>query len=93
MVTPQRLEIIRTQATEEISKMYKERFHKQGQEVEEYRMLCNQLKHTLAFTQSEYETQKAEYQRIVEEYKLSAEAEVIWNYGSTIIKHRHAFQN
>lgn len=44
--------------------------------MEEYRTLCNQLKHTLAFTQSEYETQKAEYQRIVEEYKLSAEAEV-----------------
>ncbi|XP_061187305.1 centrosomal protein of 83 kDa-like [Saccostrea echinata] len=74
--TPQRLEIIRTQVTEEISKIYKERYHKQEEEVEEYRTLCNQLKHTLAFTQSEYETQKAEYQRIIEEYKLSAEAEV-----------------
>nr|XP_022301785.1 centrosomal protein of 83 kDa-like isoform X1 [Crassostrea virginica] len=76
VITPQRLEIIRTQVTEDISKTYKERYHKQEQELEEYRTLCNQLKHTLAFTQSEYETQKAEYQRIVEEYKLSAEAEV-----------------
>ncbi|XP_062569584.1 centrosomal protein of 83 kDa-like isoform X2 [Saccostrea cucullata] len=76
VITPQRLEIIRTQVTEEISKIYKERYHKQEEEVEEYRTLCNQLKHTLAFTQSEYETQKAEYQRIIEEYKLSAEAEV-----------------
>jgi coiled-coil domain-containing protein 41 len=76
VITPQRLEIIRTQVTEDISKLYKERFHKQEQEVEEYRTLCNQLKHTLAFTQSEYETQKAEHLRIIEEYKLSAEAEV-----------------
>jgi len=76
VVTPQRLEILKQQLTDEIERAYKERFHKQEQESDEYKMLCNKLKYEVSFVRSEFEHETLEYKRILEEIKLQHEAEV-----------------
>ncbi|KAL5014211.1 hypothetical protein ScPMuIL_008481 [Solemya velum] len=43
VVTPQRLEIIRMQLTDDLEKSYREKFQKQEQEIDEFRNQCNKL--------------------------------------------------
>ncbi|XP_063439266.1 centrosomal protein of 83 kDa-like isoform X1 [Mytilus trossulus] len=76
VVTPQRLEIIRMQVVEEVEKTYKERYMKQEEEIEELRTGCNKYKYELSFLKSEYEHERIECQRILEECRLKHEAEV-----------------
>lgn len=76
VVTPQRLDIIRMQVMEEVEKTYKERYMKQEEEIEELRTACNKFKYELSFLKSEYEHERIECQRILEESKLKHEAEV-----------------
>lgn len=76
VVTPQRLEIIRVQVMEEVERTYKERYMKQEEEIEELRTACNKFKYELSFLKSEYEHERIECQRILEECRLKHEAEV-----------------
>lgn len=64
------------QVIEEVEKTYKERYMKQEEEIEELRTGCNKYKYELSFLKSEYEHERIECQRILEECRLKHEAEV-----------------
>lgn len=76
VVTPQRLEILKMQVVDDMEKTYKEKFHKQETELDEYKTTCTKLKYEVAFVKSEFEHDKLENQRIVDELRLQQEAEV-----------------
>jgi len=78
-VTPQRLEVLRLQLSEEIDHSYRERFQRQESELDELRITCNKFKHELTFLKSEYEHEQNESRQIVSELKLQHDAEVIMN--------------
>ncbi|KAH3880537.1 centrosomal protein of 83 kDa-like isoform X2 [Dreissena polymorpha] len=75
-VTPQKLDLIRIQISEELERGYREKFQRQDMEVEELRTTCNKLKHELFFLKSEYEHEQNENRQIVGELKLQHDAEV-----------------
>lgn len=79
-VTPQKLELIRMQLSEEIERSYRDRFQHQEAEVEELRTTCNKLKHELFFLKSEYEHEQNESRQILAELKLQHDAEVQYDY-------------
>lgn len=79
-VTPQKLELIRMQLSEEIERSYRDRFQHQEAEVEELRTTCNKLKHELFFLKSEYEHEQNESRQILTELKLQHDAEVQYDY-------------
>ncbi|XP_071082118.1 centrosomal protein of 83 kDa-like [Haliotis cracherodii] len=76
VVTPQRLEILKLQVTEDLEKTYREKYYKQEQEIEEYRNSLNKVRYEFSFLKSEYEHDKLESQRVVEELKMQHDAEV-----------------
>ena len=84
IVTPQRLEVIKLQVSEEIDKQYRDRFMKLDSEVEHHRTEYNKLRYEYSFLKSEYEHEKQENHRILEELKLQNEAEVSTYIGTHI---------
>ncbi|XP_033746476.1 centrosomal protein of 83 kDa-like isoform X1 [Pecten maximus] len=76
VVTPQRLEILKMQVVDDMEKTYKEKYHRQETELDEYKTTCTKLKYEIAFVKSEFEHDKLENQRILEEIQLQQEAEV-----------------
>ena len=80
------------QVMDEVEKTYKERYMKQEEEIEELRTVSNKFKYELSFLKSEYEHERIECQRILEECRLKHEAEVIYmvwiELFTTIIKLR-----
>lgn len=67
MITPQRLELIRTQVAEEVENTWREKTKKHEAEVEEYRSSTSRLRYELSFLKSEYEHDTAEHQQRMEE--------------------------
>lgn len=76
VMTPQRLEIVRSQVLEEVERSYQERYLKQEQEVEEARAAVNRLRYELSFVKAEYEHGKTDYGRQLQELKMQHELEV-----------------
>ncbi|KAK6176330.1 hypothetical protein SNE40_014634 [Patella caerulea] len=76
VISPQRLEILKMQVIEDLEVTYREKYQKQEQEIDEHRTSQNKLRYELSFVKSEYEHEKLEHQRILEEMKLQCETEV-----------------
>ncbi|XP_027711674.1 centrosomal protein of 83 kDa isoform X2 [Vombatus ursinus] len=76
VLTPQKLELLRTQIQQELETPMRERFRNLDEEVEKYRTEYNKLRYEHTFLKSEFEHQKEEYMRILEEEKIKYEAEV-----------------
>lgn len=77
IVTPQRMDVIRLQVSEELDRQYRDRFSKLDQDVERHRAEYNKIRYEYSFLKSEYEHDKLENARIIEEMKLQNEAEVL----------------
>ncbi|XP_060580457.1 centrosomal protein of 83 kDa-like isoform X1 [Ruditapes philippinarum] len=88
-VTPQKLDMIKMQVSDELERSYREKYQHQESEIEELRTMCNKYKHELFFLKSEYEHEQAESRQILAEMKLQHDAEVTnlrKERESTIIK-------
>ncbi|XP_066489503.1 centrosomal protein of 83 kDa isoform X2 [Tiliqua scincoides] len=75
VITPQKLELLKTQIQHELETPMRERFRKLDDEAEKYRTEYNKLRYEHTFLKSEFEHQKEEHARILEENKLKYESE------------------
>ncbi|KAM8981520.1 centrosomal protein of 83 kDa isoform X1 [Sarcophilus harrisii] len=75
-LTPQKLELLKTQIQEELETPMRERFRNLDEEVEKYRAEYNKLRYVYTFLKSEFEHQKEEHLRILEEEKIKYESEI-----------------
>nr|XP_020671470.1 centrosomal protein of 83 kDa isoform X1 [Pogona vitticeps]XP_020671479.1 centrosomal protein of 83 kDa isoform X1 [Pogona vitticeps]XP_020671488.1 centrosomal protein of 83 kDa isoform X1 [Pogona vitticeps] len=76
VITPQKLELLKTQIQQDLETPMREHFRKLNEEVEKYRTEYNKLRYEHTFLKSEYEHQGAEHIRILEEAKLKYESEI-----------------
>ncbi|XP_029457473.1 centrosomal protein of 83 kDa [Rhinatrema bivittatum] len=76
VLTPQKLELLKAQMQQELEIPMRERFRKLDEEVEKYRGEYNKLRYEQTFLKSEFEHQKEEHARILEEKKIKYNAEV-----------------
>ncbi|XP_072511689.1 centrosomal protein of 83 kDa isoform X1 [Notamacropus eugenii] len=76
VLTPQKLELLRTEIQQELETPMRERFRNLDEEAEKYRGEYNKLRYEHTFLKSEFEHQKEEYMRILEEQKIKYDAEV-----------------
>ncbi|XP_053910623.1 centrosomal protein of 83 kDa isoform X2 [Cuculus canorus] len=76
VLTPQKLELLKAQIQQELESIMTERYRKLENEVEKYRTDYNKLRYEHTFLKSEFEHQKEEYARILEEKKIKYEAEI-----------------
>ncbi|XP_051974656.1 centrosomal protein of 83 kDa [Xyrauchen texanus] len=74
--TPQRLELLRAQVQQELEAPIRERFNKLQEEAENYRSEYNKLRYDLTFLKSEFDHQKEEHVRVLEERRIRHEADV-----------------
>lgn len=75
VLTPQNLELLRSQIRQELETPMRERFRSLDEEVEKYRAEYNKLRYEHTFLKSEFEHQKEEFARILEEEKIKYESE------------------
>uniref|UniRef100_UPI0037E8E57B centrosomal protein of 83 kDa isoform X1 n=1 Tax=Semicossyphus pulcher TaxID=241346 RepID=UPI0037E8E57B len=76
VMTPQRLELLRAQVQQEMEVPVRERFNKLEEETEEYRTLYNKLRYEFTFLKTQFEHQREEHARVLEERKIRYEAEI-----------------
>ncbi|XP_004583161.2 centrosomal protein of 83 kDa isoform X1 [Ochotona princeps] len=76
VLTPQKLELLRTEIQQELEAPMRERFRTLDEEVEKYRAEYNKLRYEHTFLKSEFEHQKEEFARILEEEKIKYESEI-----------------
>ncbi|XP_054298082.1 centrosomal protein of 83 kDa isoform X2 [Pongo pygmaeus] len=76
ILTPQKLELLRAQIQQELETPMRERFRNLDEEVEKYRAVYNKLRYEHTFLKSEFEHQKEEYARILDEGKIKYESEI-----------------
>ncbi|ROI15512.1 Centrosomal protein of 83 kDa [Anabarilius grahami] len=76
VLTPQRLELLRAQVQQELEAPIRERFNKLQEEAENYRSEYNKLRYDLTFLKSEFDHQKEEHARVLEERLIRHEADV-----------------
>ncbi|XP_063643024.1 centrosomal protein of 83 kDa isoform X2 [Pan troglodytes] len=76
ILTPQKLELLRAQIQQELETPMRERFRNLDEEVEKYRAVYNKLRYEHTFLKSEFEHQKEEYARILDEGKIRYESEI-----------------
>ncbi|XP_067284253.1 centrosomal protein of 83 kDa isoform X1 [Pseudorasbora parva] len=76
VLTPQRLELLRAQVQQELEAPIRERFNKLQEEAENYRSEYNKLRYDLTFLKSEFDHQKEEHARVLEERRIRHEADV-----------------
>uniref|UniRef100_A0A674AT86 Centrosomal protein 83 n=1 Tax=Salmo trutta TaxID=8032 RepID=A0A674AT86_SALTR len=76
VLTPQRLELLRAQVQQEMEGPVRERFNKLEEETEKYRSEYNKLRYDYTFLKSEFDHQREESARILEEKKVRFDAEV-----------------
>ncbi|XP_029810767.1 centrosomal protein of 83 kDa isoform X1 [Suricata suricatta] len=88
VLTPQKLELLRTQIQQELETPMKDRFRNLDEEVEKYRAEYNKLRYEHTFLKSEFEHQKEEFARILEEEKIKYESEI-----STLEKDKEELRN
>ncbi|XP_048691537.1 centrosomal protein of 83 kDa isoform X3 [Caretta caretta] len=75
VLTPQKLELLKAQIQHELETPMRERFRKLDEEVEKYRTEYNKLRYEHTFLKSEFEHQKEEHARILEEKKIKYDTE------------------
>ncbi|XP_045409187.1 centrosomal protein of 83 kDa isoform X2 [Lemur catta] len=75
VLTPQKLEVLRSQIQQELEIPMRERFRNLDEEVEKYRAEYNKLRYEHTFLKSEFEHQKEEFAHILEEEKIKYESE------------------
>ncbi|XP_016355701.1 centrosomal protein of 83 kDa-like isoform X1 [Sinocyclocheilus anshuiensis] len=76
VLTPQRLELLKAQVQQELEAPIRERFSKLQEEAENYRSEYNKLRYDLTFLKSEFDHQKEEHARVLEERRIRHEADV-----------------
>ncbi|XP_061570694.1 centrosomal protein of 83 kDa [Cololabis saira] len=76
VMTPQRLELLRAQVQQEMEAPVRERFNKLEEEAERYRSEYNKLRYDFTFIRSQFEHQRDEHARVLEERNMRYEAEV-----------------
>lgn len=76
VLTPQNLELFRAQIRQELETPMRERFRSLDEEVEKYRAEYNKLRYENTFLKSEFEHQKGEFARTLEEEKIKHESEI-----------------
>uniref|UniRef100_A0A673MCM0 Centrosomal protein of 83 kDa n=1 Tax=Sinocyclocheilus rhinocerous TaxID=307959 RepID=A0A673MCM0_9TELE len=76
VLTPQRLELLKAQVQQELEAPIRERFNKLQEEAENYRSEYNKLRYDLTFLKSEFDHQKEEHVRVLEERRIRHEADV-----------------
>lgn len=83
VLTPQRLELLRAQVQQEMEGPVRERFNKLEEETEKYRSEYNKLRYDYTFLKSEFDHQREESARILEEKKIRFDAEVYHGWKGT----------
>ncbi|KAK2858796.1 hypothetical protein Q5P01_003416 [Channa striata] len=76
VMTPQRLELLRAQVQQEMEAPVRERFNKLEEETEKYRSEYNKLRYEYTFLKSQFDHQREEHARILEERTIRYEAEI-----------------
>ncbi|XP_072097117.1 centrosomal protein of 83 kDa isoform X1 [Mobula birostris] len=76
IVTPQKLEILKSQIQQDLEAPMRERFRKQEEEAERYRAEYNKMRYENTFLKSEMEHQKEENERTLNEKVIKFEAEI-----------------
>ncbi|KAK1789540.1 hypothetical protein P4O66_015460, partial [Electrophorus voltai] len=76
VVTPQRLELLKAQVQQEMEAPIRERFSKLEEEAEKYRSEYNKLRYDITFLKSEFDHQREEHERILEERRMRYSAEL-----------------
>ncbi|KAK1906646.1 Host cell factor 2 [Dissostichus eleginoides] len=76
VMTPQRLELLRAQVQQEMEAPVRERFNKLEEESEKYRSEYNKLRYDFTFLKSQFDHQREEHARTLEERRIRSEAEV-----------------
>ncbi|XP_028602994.2 centrosomal protein of 83 kDa isoform X2 [Podarcis muralis] len=75
VITPQKLELLKTEIRDNIEAPLKENLRKLDKEAEKWRTEYNKLRYEHTFLKSEFEHQKEEHAHILEENKLKYESE------------------
>ncbi|XP_033018295.1 centrosomal protein of 83 kDa isoform X3 [Lacerta agilis] len=75
VITPQKLELLKTEIRDSIEAPLKENLRKLDKEAEKWRTEYNKLRYEHTFLKSEFEHQKEEHAHILEENKLKYESE------------------
>ncbi|XP_076862591.1 centrosomal protein of 83 kDa [Brachyhypopomus gauderio] len=75
-MTPQRLELLKAQVQQEMEAPVRERFSKLEEEAEKYRSEYNKLRYDITFLKSEFDHQREEHERILEERRMRYSAEL-----------------
>lgn len=76
IMTPQRLELLRAQVQQEMEAPIRERFNKLEEEAEKYRSEYNKLRYDYTFLKSQFDHQREEHLRTLEERRIVYEAEI-----------------
>uniref|UniRef100_A0A670IV55 Centrosomal protein 83 n=2 Tax=Podarcis muralis TaxID=64176 RepID=A0A670IV55_PODMU len=76
VITPQKLELLKTEIRDNIEAPLKENLRKLDKEAEKWRTEYNKLRYEHTFLKSEFEHQKEEHAHILEENKLKYESEI-----------------
>uniref|UniRef100_A0A3B4AYA0 Centrosomal protein 83 n=1 Tax=Periophthalmus magnuspinnatus TaxID=409849 RepID=A0A3B4AYA0_9GOBI len=77
VMTPQRLELLRAQVQQEMEGPIRERFNKLEEEAERYRSEYNKLRYDFTLIKSQFDHQREEHFRTLEERRIIYEAEQI----------------
>ena len=77
-MNPDKLDLLRIRVQEDVEKPFREKFLQLDEETDKYRTELNKLKYEYSFLKAEYEHEKTENLRIIEEMKMRHEAEVCW---------------
>ncbi|XP_055009256.1 centrosomal protein of 83 kDa isoform X2 [Boleophthalmus pectinirostris] len=75
-MTPQRLELLRAQVQQEMEGPIRERFNKLEEEAERYRSEYNKLRYDFTLLKSQFDHQREEHFRTLEERRIVYEAEI-----------------
>ncbi|CAB1451873.1 unnamed protein product [Pleuronectes platessa] len=76
VMTPQRLDLLRAQVQQEMEAPVRERFNKLEEETEKYRSEYNKLRYDYTIVKSQFEHQREEHVRILEERRIHFNTEL-----------------
>ncbi|XP_053552173.1 centrosomal protein of 83 kDa [Bombina bombina] len=74
--SPQKIELLKSQIQQELEAPMRERLRKLEDEAEKYRGEYNKLRYDITFLKSEFEHQREEHERVLEEQKIRHETEI-----------------
>nr|XP_049617057.1 centrosomal protein of 83 kDa isoform X9 [Syngnathus scovelli] len=78
VMTPKRLELLRTQVQQELEAPVRQRFNKLEEEREKYRSEFNKLRYAFTMLNSQFEHQKEEHVGVLEGQKMRYEVEIAY---------------